>query len=269
VISTLAAAALVYGFPVGKPLDYRLEVGLEGLIPVLGGEQATALVDLTLRVEGLPPEGGLQRARSEILEAAISFNGAPLPVGVEAVRELFPKSTISHTPRGEIVATGATGVQLPVRLPGLDVRRFPDISFMPVVFPEGPVQIGGSWTFRKAFGDSDATFVCTLTKDDGESATIGLKIEQTYETLEDAAMQIVAGVEDATARVRTEVKGEGEAVFDRTLGVFRSSRIVSTATSAVTCIADGTVTERRLTTTVRLSRVERSPTGERDQEQTE
>lgn len=252
-IGAIALAALAYALPVDRPLDYRLQVGLDGFIPILGGQEGAASVDLRVRVEGLKPdEKGMAGATSEIVEAVISFNGAPLPLGVEAVREYFPKTTVRFTPRGEIKATDAPDVKLPVRLPGLDVKRFPDISYLPVVFPETPIDVGGSWTVRKAFGDSDVTYVCTLSKDDGHLATLRMKIEQTYEALENAALEVVPDDKDAFAKVKTVVKGEGEAVFDRNLGAFRSSAIAATATSTVVELASGKASERTLKTTVKL-----------------
>lgn len=266
-VAIVALAALSYALPVDRPLVYRLEVGLDGFIPILGGQEGSATVDLKVRVEGLKPDGkGLAGASSEIVEAVIAFNGAPLPLGVEAVREYFPKTTVRFTSRGEIKATDAPDVRLPVRLPGLDVKRFPDISYLPVVFPETAPATGGSWTFRKAFGDSEVTYVCTLRKDEGGLATIGVRIDQTYEALENAALEVVSDEKDAFAKVRTVVTGEGEAAFDHKLGAFRSSSIVASAVSDVVEIASGKTARRTLKTTVKLKLLEPDATQARSEE---
>lgn len=266
-VAIVALAALSYALPVNRPLDYRLEVGLDGFIPILGGQEGSASVNLRVRVEGIAPDAaGLAGATSEIVEAVIAFNGAPLPLGVEAVREYFPKTTVRYTPRGEIKSTDAPGVKLPVRLPGLDVKRFPDISYLPVVFPEIMPTPGGSWTFRKAFGDSEVTYVCTLRKDEGGLATIGIKIGQTYEVLENAALEVVSDEKDAAAKVKTVVTGEGEALFDQKLGAFRTSSIVATAVSDVEEIASGKKAQRTLKTTVKFRLMEPGAEPARSQE---
>lgn len=192
------------------PINYDLRVVFTGMIPILGGNEGEADVRLGVQVQGIPG-----KATSELTSAKIIFNGGTLPLTLDNVKEFFPKTTVEYSPQGKITKSDAPDIELPVRLPGLDVKRFPDITYMPVEFPNKELAIGNKWSFEKSFAGSPVTYDCELTKLDEKTATINLKVEQKYTVFEDAAMQVVKDKKDAENEVATTLTAKGEAIFDR------------------------------------------------------
>ena len=151
-IMTGLAAALVlapaaYKFDAGALHTYKVNVQFEGYLPVLGGNEGIVDVKMGVKVEGLKPEGEALRAASELTAFELNFNEVPLPLTLENAVEYFPRTTIQATPLCKILKSDAPNIALPVRLPGLDVKRFPDITYMPLELPAGGLEAGNSWTF--------------------------------------------------------------------------------------------------------------------------
>ncbi|MCH8978701.1 MAG: hypothetical protein IH945_05595, partial [Armatimonadetes bacterium] len=184
---TFAAAALLfvplqYGFEPGLKVTYDSEITFEGFIPIFGGNEGTVVVSMVVQVEGLEPEDGAPiRAANEITDFRVTFNDAVLPLDVTAVQDYFPRTTIALTPLGKIVKSDAPDIELPVRLPGLDVKRFPDITYVPIQFPEGGATIAKAWQFKKRFGESDVSYTCSLLSVTDGIAKISVQIVQEYE----------------------------------------------------------------------------------------
>lgn len=245
----IVAGLIIYGIEPGVRLNYDVNVRFEGFIPILGGQEGKVEVKLKVPVSGLKPTtDGTLRASSEIADAQILFNDAPLPLSAENVREFFPKTTIDFTPAGRILKTDAPDRTLPVRLPGLDLKRFPDITYLPIEFPAEPPKVGQTWTFEKAFGDSRVVYRCTPSTLTDGVAILKLQIAQTYETLEDSGLNVVTDEKDAVARVKTTLSGEGEAEFDCKRGILKRVTIQATAVSEVTPTDGSATSTRKLTT---------------------
>lgn len=249
-IVAAVAVAVAYKFPT-EPMAYTLKANFEGYVPVLGGqENAQVNVVMGFKVWGIAPEEGNLRAVSDLTDVEIKFGGAPLPFDVDSVRPFFPKNTIVLTPAGKIIKNDAPDVSLPVRLPGLDVKRFPEISYLPVEFPAEGIEMGKSFQYKKAFGDSDVTYTVTPEKLEGATLFLKVQMEQVYETLEDEAKNLTVKAVDAAYKVRTSVKGEGTVEFDADKGRVIRSKFVANATSDVTAIKGGEASKRDLKTTV-------------------
>lgn len=256
-LAALAATALIavsYRLP-AEPLAYSMKVDFEGYLPILGGqEDALVNVDMKFVVNGAAPDSdGNPTAVSDLTAVEIKFGGASLPFDIESVRPYFPKNTISHTSLGKIVKTDAPDISLPVRLPGLDVKRFPDITYMPIEFPDGGVEVGKAFEYTKKFGDSSVAYVITPTALEGETLKLEVKMKQSYETLEDEAKNVTAKPEEAFAKVKTDVVGYGTVEFDSAKGIVRDSNIVADAKSIATEIKSGKTSERNLKTTLKVS----------------
>ncbi len=232
-------------------MAYTLKADFAGYIPVLGGqENADVKVVMGFKVWGIEPEEGSMRAVSDLTDVEIKFGGAPLPFDIDSVRPYFPKNTISLTPEGKILKNDAPDVSLPVRLPGLDVKRFPDITYLPIEFPAGGFEIGTPFEYKKAFGDSEVNYVVTAEKLEGGTLFLKVKMTQTYETLEDEAKNVTTKEVDAFAKVKTSVKGEGTVEFDTEKGRVIRSKTVADATGTAVEIKSGATTKRELKTTV-------------------
>lgn len=212
VTTVLASAA--YGFGPSTALDYKVDVVFDGFLPILGGNQGKAEVGMTVRVNGLAADGANLRASNEMTSFSLAFNGSSLPLTLDNAVEYFPKTTVSLTPQGKIVKNDAPNKSLPVKLPGLDVKRFPDITYLPIELPAGEVAVGDQWSFKKSFGGADLDYTCTLSKVDDDRMTVGVKVKQEYTVLENDALEIVKDRADAVAEVTTTMNGTGTVIFD-------------------------------------------------------
>ncbi len=246
----IAAALLIpasYSFPPGRTLTYEMSVTFEGALPLLGGEQAKAELRLGVRVEGLKPDDdGNVRASSELTSLKALLNDTPLPFELENVKAYFPKTTVSLSPQGRVLKTDAPDTKLPVRLPGLDLKRFPDVSYLPLEFPEGGIEEGKEWTFARRFGDTDMAYLCKAVAVSESEAKVEVRIEQRYTTLETEGMQEAADEESAFAKVSTALSGSGVIEFDLKRGIATKVSMDTEAISQVEELKGGKKSERRL-----------------------
>lgn len=250
----LLLSPLQYTFEPGAKHVYESKITFEGFIPILGGNEGTVVVSLGVAVDGQKPKkSGQLSASNEIVAFSVTFNDAPLPLDVSSVQTYFPRTTISLTPYGKIVETDAPNIQLPVRLPGLDVKRFPDITYVPIQFPDKEPEVGESWTFKRSFGESDVNYDCKLIERTGDLSRITVAIKQEYEVLENSALEVVKNQADAERRVKTVLTGSGFVVFDSKRGVVAKAEMTNNAVSTATKLADGTVSTRNLKTTFVLA----------------
>lgn len=266
-VLALLLAPYHYSFEPGARLNYQSKIVFDGFIPILGGNEGIVVVEMGVAVEGLEPKKpDLLRAANEITSFKVTFNDAPLPFDVNSVQPYFPRTTVGLTPAGKIQESDAPDVSLPVRLPGLDVKRFPDITYLPVQFPEKELAVGDSWAFTKKFGGSDIAYKCKLESIDGDAAKISVKIKQEYTLLENAALEVVKDEKDAEQRVKTTMTGAGTVSFDTKRGIATRVEMVNDAVSVATSLADKTKTERKLKTTFTLQLNETKPQGPSSQD---
>lgn len=256
--TSLLAAVAAYGLLPGQSHQYTMFVQFDGFIPILGGQEGKARVEMDVFVQGLEPVETRLRASSELTKAVIFFNDAKLPLELEAVQSFFPKTTIEFEPSGKVTKTDAPDISLPIKLPGLDVKRFPDISYLPVQFGTGEWKVGATWNFVRSFGGSDVTYTCTVSKLDDTTATLDVQLKQTYTVLEAASLETVEKEEDAERRVTTTLEGKGSAVFNRKAGLFDLFDVKATADSQVETLEDKSKSTRKLTTHLHVERVKPS-----------
>lgn len=246
--SLLAAVALsdvLYKVTPTTRAEYSVQVVFDGFLPLLGGNQGKAQVDMDVTVHGLEAKGNDLQAKTNLKAFTISFNGAPLPLDVNNARSYFPETTVQFTPQGTVTANSAPDIDLPVKLPGLDVKRMPDITFLPIELPKEAKKTGETWTFKRSFGGSDITYTCTMNAVDATSATVGVKIRQEYTVLENDLLEVVTDRAEAAASVKTVMTGTGTVVYDVKLGLARSVRMNNSSISTVTPIAAGVKAEER------------------------
>ncbi|MEQ1822240.1 MAG: hypothetical protein ABL949_07010 [Fimbriimonadaceae bacterium] len=238
----------LYNFPIGKTTSYNLNVEFDGFVPMLGGIDGKITVDLGMDVVGIKRLEDIIEVASDLSSAEIRLDGEKLPFTVDNIKKFFPKNTITASLYGQIKTNDAPDIKTPVRLPGLDVKRMPDISYMPIEFPtnfDGKTD----WKFEKTFGDSKMTYEVSPSWE-GSTILMKVKIAQTYTNYEDESKNLLEKADEAFARVVTEVKGEGVIKFDNERGLVTESKIVANAVSQVTELKKETTTERKLKTTL-------------------
>lgn len=254
-LSFIAASALamgVYQFDATTKLDYDVAVTFTGFLPLLGGNEGKAEVNMGVRVSGLDKDSDNLRASSELTSFDIKFNGAKLPLDIESAKGYFPKTTVSMTTAGKVVKSDAPNISLPVRLPGLDVKRFPDITYLPIELDGKELKVGGKWEFSRMFGDSPMQYSCTVNEVNGDLATIAVTVQQEYSVFEDESLEIVKNEKDAISWVKTVLTGSGTVVFDAAKGVARTVAMENSSMSTVTSLSDGSKTERKLDSTLKV-----------------
>lgn len=249
------ATTLAYAFPAGQKATYDLTVNLTGYVPILGRPQSNVEVRMAVLATGggKDPEGNV-KATCDLIEMRASMAGVPLPFTVDNVRAYFPKANLVLSPNGKVLKTDAPDVDLPIRLPALHSQRLPDISFLPVEFPAGGVEVGQSWSFVKKFGEADMNYLATLKSLEGGKAALHVILRQDTEGFEDASGGPVRQEANAARRLSTVLKGDGEAVFDVEKGMALRLNASYTATTKVTDLKSGETSERVLKATLKSER---------------
>jgi hypothetical protein len=246
-----AVMSTAYRFEPGVEHEYMLKTTFEGFIPILGGVEGTAGVEIGFTVMGGPMKEGHQTAASELTSFVLKFGGEPLPLGLDAAQEFFPKTTVQLSPLGKVLKTDAPDKDLPVKLPGLDAQKFPDFTYLPILLPEEGLVTGGKWSFERIFGGSPLKYDCTVESLAGDLAKINVKVEQKYEVFEDDALQVVKEEADAAVLAKTVMSGSGQVQFDTKRGLVVKSLIKAAAETEVTDLATKEVTTRSLNTEYR------------------
>jgi len=247
--ATLAALwTTAYAFAPGVAHPYDVKVTFDGFLPVLGGNEGKAEIKLGVRVEGLKGVEGTTAATNEITAFEISFNGAKLPLTVDNVTDYFPRSTLIIEPTGKLVKNDAPDKKLPVRLPGLDVRRLPDITYVPIEFARINTSPGESWTFERDFGGTPMKYDCKATGEEDGLVRIEVAVRQEYVVLENDSLEVVTDRSSAVREVKTVLKGEGFVLFDQELGMARKAVMSNVATSEARDLKSGALTVRKLKT---------------------
>jgi hypothetical protein len=250
----LALMSAAYKFEPATSHQFQVDVTFDGFLPVLGGNEGVVDAKMGLAVSGLSPKESNLRATSELNSFELSFNKAKLPFDLSSAEEYFPKTTISLTPAGKIVENNAPDKQLMVRLPGLDVKRFPDITYAPLEFPETGIETGTTWNFTKKFDGADVFYTCTVKNMTDTQAEVSVSVKQTFDSMENEALEIVKSESDAVNRVKTDMTGTGVVLFNLEKGIPNKVVMTNDSASTVTPIKGGASTVRKLKTTLRLLR---------------
>lgn len=248
--SFLLAAVLAngaYRFEPTTRMDYDVNVVFDGFLPLMGGNEGVADVKFGVQVNGLAPDDLGLKSTIELTAFELSFNGGRIPMlDVESAKVYFPKSTISSTATGKVLKNSAPELNLPVRLPGLDARRFPEITYLPIELNGKDLSVGEKWSFDRMFGDSPMHYECSVSKSEGNLATIGVKVSQEYTVLEDETLEVVPEEKGAVSRVKTTLTGSGTVIFDMKRGAAVKVDMANSSVSKVTDIKSGKESNRKL-----------------------
>ena len=254
ILSLLAATTFAYSFP-ASAVNYKVEINFDGYLPIFGGTTAKVDTAIAMKVMGERADAeGKPQVSTDLTDLKVTFDGEAMPFTVENVRPYFPKTTISISPQGKVLKTNAPNVNLPVRLPGLDVKRFPETTFLPVEFPEDALEVGKSFEYKRPFGDSVVNYVVTPTKIEGNTISLTLKVSQSYETLEDESKNLTTKEADAIYKVKTEVAGSGTATYDTQKGQLTKMELTADSSSTATTIKGGETEKRQLKTKMTVKR---------------
>ena len=255
------AVSPTYEFKSGQTTNYRMNATFDGFLPILGGNEGKAEVGMTIRVAGNDPLESRQRVSHEITAFEIKFNGARLPLTLDNVVDFFPLTRLELSPLGEVLKNDAPDRDLPVKLPGLDAKRFADITYLPLQFSERPIAVGDEWTFKKSFGGSDVNYTVTLEGVTANIAKLRVKVAQDFTVLENDLLEVTTKREEAVQEARTVLTGAGTVEFDLATGQTRKVEMVNDAVTTIKPLDGSASTERKLKTTLTVTRVEPASGG--------
>ena len=245
---------LVAYFVSKLPTVYHVEVSFNGYLPVLGGKEGNADVLMDVLVTGLEEDApGICRSSSEVQKVTMKLNGANLPLGLSAISAFFPKTITRFSKEGKVLGSDLRSVELPVKLPGLDPKRFADITYLPVEFPVGGIQEGKTFGFSKSFGGDDLNYKVTPIAISKEQINLAIEVSQETITYEDANANSVTDRSTAAYTVSTTVHGKGIATFLIGRGAMKSVSMKVDAEGAVTPVTAGVTRKRHLTTELKIS----------------
>ena len=255
---SLLAGMLVYGYAPGSVTSFDVKVDFEGYLPLLGGKNGKANVEMRVLAAGIASDKpGLQHVESQIESLSVKLNSTQLPLTKSSIESFFPKATVVIEPTGKVLENTAPKKKLPVKLPGLDSQRFPDISFLPIQFSDKQIGADGTFTFTKKFNGSDVAYKVTLVGMDKDLVTFKLDLNQDSTEYEDDFKNPVEEESAATFSIKSHLTGTGIAVFDTKRHLFKSTKIEATNDSNVTQIKTQVVTTRQLKTILRIDLVEK------------
>ena len=233
-LTLLAGTTLTYGFLPGSSATFEVTVACDGDLPIFGGRKTQATVKMGVLVEGqTAPDPAQRRIVSDIIAFDAKIGESNLPFTQDNVKTFFPKTTILADGSGRTIESNAPKTRLPVRLPGLDAQRFPDITYLPILFPTEGIELGKEFRFKKPFGDSVVEYRVTPVSLDDKTAKFDITLNQTYLAYEDERRNPMDDETGADYRVETTVSGTGTAEFDRQLNRFRKVDVQAKADSKV------------------------------------
>lgn len=250
----LALATAEYKIEPAAKHSYVMDAEFNGFLPILGGNEGKAEIRMGIAVSGEAKADSELKIASEISAFSIKFNGAPLPLGLEAVQDFFPKAVVTIDRQGKVLANTAPNTPLPVRLPGLDPRRLPDITFVPLEFSSQELKPGLAWSFDREFSGAPLAYSCKVESVEGDLATVSVAVKQEFTALENEGLEVVKKEEDAVASVKTVMTGSGRVWFNLSGGYAMGSEMQNLAISTVTPLKQGRKSERRLTTKLNVAR---------------
>lgn len=233
-ILSILLTAFAYALPNGQS-RYQVTLLYDGYLPVLGGMEQKAKVEIGLLVES--------KQAGEVTTALESFSvalrnletgeWAALPFTANNVKEFFPASTIKHEPNGRILSTDMPRNDLPFRMPGLDLQHIPDVTFMLIEFPSYELRIGDEWRWTRSFGESLVRYWAKYQGRDDLGHRFDIRIEQEYETREDENNNPTKVESEVAQVVKTKVEATGKAWFSGPSGWISSAEVTATAVSDV------------------------------------
>lgn len=260
-ISSLLFATAIYAYSfAGAPeFRYSVDVTFDGYLPVFGGNEGRVDVNLVLLVKPLTPaETGTIAVESSLEDAKISFNADPLPLALSDFERFIPKSKWVFLSNGTLKSTTTPKVDLPFRLPGLDVEQFAAITFVPIQFPEKP---DFSWTYNSTFSGNPLRTQVKVLSESEKLSTFSINRDQNLESFEDENQDLVAEKEKATSIVKTRGLGAGKVEFDRVSGAVETYSMKFFTQSQVTPVAGGESKTRKLNVSFLVKRLRPAKPG--------
>lgn len=243
-----------YDFPLGSENKFNVNVAFEGYIPLFGGKVGKANVDFVVSAKSVPEKSPLLTAvESEIVELKAVAFGATLPLNKNNIGQFFPKATATFDATGLVKFNSAEAVNMPVKLPGLDSQRLPEISYVPLIVNSDALTSGTSYEFDRTFNGAAIHYKVTPSKAEDGHQTLAIEVSQDSEGFEDAYGN-PAEASAAKFKLKTHLTGTGSAVYNPGKAMFDKVVVETNAETDVTNMKTSKETKRNLKTTLTIIR---------------
>ncbi len=246
----MSLAALAYVFAVGQPVSFDVNVQFEGWIPIFGGREGKANVNMTVVATALKAD----EVESYISKIDAEAFGVVLPLNSTNVDQFFPKATAIFDATGTVTKNSAPAIKMPAKLPGLDSQRLPEISFLPLSLPKSEIKEGESYSFSRTYSAQVFKYTATLVTLTDVGADLKIKLVSTRDGFEDAYGNALETEKGAKKKSHSELDGSGTAHFSETLGSFDTVEVVTTETTTTEPLAGGKQATKKLKTTLKIKR---------------
>ena len=254
VLSCLTFDTATYDFPLGTETKFNVHVQFDGFIPLFGGKVGKADVNMVVRAVSIPEKmAELQAVESEITELKAVAFGTTLPLNKNNIGGFFPKATATFPLTGQVKFNGADHIDMPVKLPGLDSQRLPEISYLPLVLDQDALAALKPYSFTRTFNSVPMKYQVTPGAIEDGHEKFEIAIDQETTTFEDAYGNPIPE-EGAKSKVRTVLTGKGTATFNIAKHMFDKVVVETNGDSDVTNMKTGKTSKRMLKTTLTILR---------------
>ena len=243
-----------YDFPVGSEVKFNVKIEFDGFIPLFGGKVGKTDVDMVVRALGVESKkSDHQTVDSEITELKAVAFGSTLPLNKNNIGQFFPRAKAVIEPNGVVTENDAPDVNMPVKLLGLDSRRLPEISYVPLLINVNAADAGKPYEFTRSFNGAPMKYKVTPTVQNETAEAFDIEISQDSNGFEDAYGNPAS---EATARskVKTVLTGNGKATFNLAKKLFDKVVVETNGETEVTNIKTGKTSKRSLKTTLTILR---------------
>jgi hypothetical protein len=246
----MTASLLAYAFVIGTPVSFDVNVQFEGWIPIFGGREGKATVNMTVIATALKAD----EIESYIPKIEAEAFGVQLPLNSNNVDQFFPKATAVFDATGTVTKNSAPAIKMPAKLPGLDSQRLPEISFLPLALPKTELKKGQSYAFTRIYANQEFKYTVTLADETDSSAIFTLKLVSRRDGFEDAYGNTLDSEKGAKRKSLSELAGSGTGHFSKTLGSFDRVEVETTETTTTEPLKGGKQTVKKLKTTLKIKR---------------
>lgn len=243
-----------YDFPVGSESKFNVKVQFDGFLPLFGGRVGKADVDMVVRATGVESKkSDLQSVDSEIIELKAVAFGSALPLNKNNIGQFFPRAIAVIETNGIVKQNDAPEVFMPVKLPGLDSRRLPEISYVPLVINRIAAGEGTPYEFTRTFNGSPMKYKVTPGKQDEAKEEFTIEVSQETSGFEDTYGN-PSDETGAKSKLKTVLTGKGTATFNFEKRMFDKVVVETTSDTEVTVIKTSKSSKRSLKTTLTIVR---------------
>jgi hypothetical protein len=246
----MTATILAYAFVVGQPVSFDVNVQFQGWIPIFGGREGKATVNMTVVATAVKTD----EIESYIPKIDAEAFGVQLPLNSSNVDQFFPKAVATIDTFGSVKSNTAPAIKMPAKLPGLDSQRLPEISFLPLELPKTQIKPGESYPFVKTYGGQEFKYVVTLASETLTEADFSIKLTSVRDGFEDAYGNPIDSKKGAKKTLHAVLNGTGKAKFSKTSGCFDLVEVETNETTTTEPLNGGATATKKLKTLLKIKR---------------